>query len=196
MRWNQLSLSMGVASLFPARMQAGRTASPDEEAIMTARLLVLAALLAGCGVEISYVRRTRITAGGGEYTLYANSPQSVASGVGQALASISADCTGTYEVVGVELLPTSPKGSYGYLDTTLMPAWGSFLTGIAYECRPPESATLNQRLQAIAATVPPQPPAAPPAPPAPPPPPEPCLVTYDCPVGRVCAPTQAACDGR
>jgi hypothetical protein len=152
---------------------------------MTARLVVLAAFLAGCIIiPSSSVLRTRVTADGGEYTMSANSPEGVAGGIGQALAAISTDCAGTYEVTGVELLPVR-NTAYGYLDTTLQAAWGPFLTGIAYECRPPASAALNQRLQAIAAAAP-----------VPAPPGSPCLVTNECPPGRVCGLSQAECDSR
>jgi hypothetical protein len=154
---------------------------------MKTSLVILATLLAACDLSSSYVQRTRVTAGGGEYTLFASSPRVVPASVAQALMAISADCSGTYEVMGVELLPTGPKYAYGYLDTSLqLVQWGPFHNGIAYECRPPQSTMLNERLQAIAASVPPPPPPAPPRPA--------CLVTNDCPPGRVCGLSQAECD--
>ncbi|HEX4382977.1 MAG TPA: hypothetical protein VH083_08510 [Myxococcales bacterium] len=154
---------------------------------MKTSLVIFATLLAACDLSSSYVQRTRVTAGGGEYTLFASDPQRVPASIAQALMAISSDCGGTYEVMGLELLPTGPKYTFGYLDTSLQLAlWGSFHNGIAYECRPPQSTALNQQLQQIAASAPPPPPPAPPKPA--------CLVTNECPPGRVCGLSQAECD--
>ncbi|HEY2028847.1 MAG TPA: hypothetical protein VGH20_06530 [Myxococcales bacterium] len=113
------------------------------------------------------------------------------------LAAIARECNGTYEVVGMELLPTSPRDlARYYVGLDGSPVHGWFHTGIAYECRAPASEALNERLNALAATAPPDPPPSPPSPPQPPKAPEPCIVTYDCPVGSICAPTVEACKGR
>jgi hypothetical protein len=44
-------------------------------------LVIFATLLAACDLSSSYVQRTRVTAGGGEYTLFASDPQRVPAGL-------------------------------------------------------------------------------------------------------------------
>lgn len=172
----------------------------NEGTALIARFASIALLLSACSLPLVHdygAMRTRVTADGGEYTVYAHEQTDLAYNVRATLSAIARECNGTYEVVGMELLPISPRDVPSYfvaLDGSA--ADGYFHTGIAYECRPPASEALNERLNALAATAPPDPPVPPPAPPKPPKAPEPCIVTYDCPVGSVCAPTVDACKGR
>jgi hypothetical protein len=139
----------------------------------------------GCVMPTGAAIQTRMTAtGGGEYTLYPTNPHSVPQTVQAALASIQTGCRGAYEIVSLGLVPTSPHDTGIFLDLEGKVSDGPFRTVIAFECRQPENDALNRRLLGIAGQVPPA---------KPPRPAEPCLVTYDCPVGRVCAPTEAAC---
>jgi hypothetical protein len=152
---------------------------------MTTRLAFIFALVAGCATMNGIAIQTRMTpGGGGEYTLYPANDRSVPQTVDDALTAIQGSCGGAYEVTALALAPTSVHDNGTFLDLNGNVEFGPFRTVVAFECRVPQNDSLNRRLQAIAAQAPPA---------QPPRPPEPCLVTYNCPVGRVCAPTPEAC---
>jgi hypothetical protein len=151
---------------------------------MTSRLALVFALLSGCAINHISAVQTRMTPTGGEYTLYPWDVHTVPQAVKAALAAMQAGCGGDYEVTALALASTSIHDQGTFLDLAGDVAYGPYRTVVAFECRTPQNDSLNRHLQAIAAMAPPPVAARPP---------EPCVVTYNCPVGRVCAPTPEAC---
>jgi len=150
---------------------------------MANKLVLLAVLLAGCQ---SVAMQTRVTADGGEFTLFPATAEGIPRTVRDTLAGISQRCNGPYEVTSLGLSPVGTgKVSYLYLDLDGHAQIGPFLTVIAYTCRPPVSAVFNDRLAAVAAGTFAAGASAGQ---------ESCRADTDCPAGRVCTLTGACVD--
>jgi hypothetical protein len=148
---------------------------------MTRTIALLTLLSTGCA---SIAVETYTGPDRGQYMLMPATDHGLPATVRDALAKISEKCDGLYEVTSFGAVPdTGHRATYHpFLDRDGTLLHGFFFNTFDYQCRPPQSTQLNDFLAAVARQAPPADYG--------------CLVTYDCPTGRICAPTQAACDGR
>ena len=117
---------------------------------MNSRLLMLAVLAIGCE---SYAVRTRSSPNGGAYILNLNreSERAVQSTARDVLGDMIAQCSGSYEVTGIDAVPAESGDPDGlYLDQSDQLVHGPYRTVISYECHEPASTDLNHRLYVLA----------------------------------------------
>jgi len=92
---------------------------------------------------------TKTTATGGAFVLGGGSPESLRISTRQALDGMKQRCSGPFEITAIHNVPQPDQTSTYYLDAKGAAVSGPFKTELEFECRQPQSAALNQTVQAF-----------------------------------------------
>jgi len=118
-----------------------------EVGIMKQPLVVVVLSCVACVAPTTTLTKT--TATGGAFGIVGGSPESLRVSTRQALDGMKQRCSGPFEITAIHNVPQPDQTSTYYLDTKGAAASGPYKTELEFECRQPQSAALNQTVQAF-----------------------------------------------